>query len=60
MKRAKILILNLNPSNCLGDDLRSIVESEFEVEEIRFCEKIGPEPVATECRNKLAQIVSRS
>lgn len=59
MKQAKILILNLNPSNCLGDDLRSIVHSQFEVEEIRFCEKIGPDPVAKECRNALAEIVSR-
>ena len=36
MKRAKILILNLNPSDRLGDDLRCIVESQFEVEEVKI------------------------
>ena len=60
MKPAKILILNLNPSDCLGDDLRSIVESQFKVEEVKFYERIGPDSAATECSNKLAQMISRS
>jgi DNA-binding NtrC family response regulator len=60
MKPAKILILNLNPSNCLGDELRSIVRSQFKVEEVKIDAKIGPDHAATECGKQLAQIVSRS
>lgn len=60
MKPAKILILNLNPSDCLGDELRSIVESQFEVEEVKIWEKIGPDPTITDCDKKLAQVISRS
>jgi DNA-binding NtrC family response regulator len=59
MKPAKILILNLNPSDCLGDDLRSIVESRFKVEEVKFYERIDPDSAAMECSNKLAQVISR-
>ena len=59
MKPAKILILNLNPSDCLGDDLRSIVESQFKVEEVKFYETIDPDSAAMECSNKLAQVISR-
>ena len=59
MKPAKILILNFNTSDCLADDLRSIVQSEFEVEEVKIYEKL-PESAATECGKKLAQAVSRS
>jgi DNA-binding NtrC family response regulator len=59
MKPAKILILNLNPSDCLGDDLRSIVESQFKVEEVKFYERIDPDSAAMECSNKLAQVISR-
>jgi DNA-binding NtrC family response regulator len=57
MKPAKILILNLNPSDCLGDDLRSIVESEFKVEEVKFYDRI--DPAEMEGSNKLAQVISR-
>jgi DNA-binding NtrC family response regulator len=60
MKLAKILILDLNPSDCLGDDLRSIVESQFKVEEVKFYERIDPDSAAMECSNKLAQVISRS
>ena len=60
MKRAKILILNLNPSDRLGDDLRCIVESQFEVEEVKIWEKIGTNSAATECGEKLAQVVRLS
>lgn len=56
MKPAKILILNFNPSDCLANDLHSIVQSQFEVEEV----KVEEELAATECRKKLAQAVSRS
>ncbi len=60
MKRAKILILNLNPSDRLGDDLRCIVESQFEVEEVKIWEEIDTNPAATECGEKLAQVVRLS
>jgi two-component system, NtrC family, response regulator GlrR len=59
MKPARILILNLNPADCLGDDLRSIVESQFKVEEVKFYERIDPDSAAMECSNKLAQVISR-
>ena len=59
MKPAKILILNLSPSDCLGDDLRSIIQSQFKVEEVKIWEQIGPDSAATECGRKLAQVFSR-
>ena len=59
MKLARILILNLNPSDCLGDDLRSIVDSQFEVEEVKIFESLGPDFAATKGGNKLAQVISR-
>jgi len=55
MKPARILILNLNPSDCLGDDLRSIVQSQFDVEEVKIS---GPDFAATK-GNKIAQVISR-
>ena len=54
MKRAKILILNLNPSDCLGDDLRSIVESQFDVDEVKIWENINATP---ECGKKLPELI---
>jgi len=60
MKPAKILIVSLNPADCLGDDLRAIVESQFEVEEVKICEKIGPRSATTECAQKLGQVIARS
>jgi two-component system, NtrC family, response regulator GlrR len=60
MKRAKILILNLHPSDCLGDDLRRIVESQFDVEEVKIWEKIDADSVATRCSKELTQVISRS
>jgi DNA-binding NtrC family response regulator len=60
MKPARILILNLNPSDCLGDELRSILQSQFEVKEVKIEEKICPDSAATESGKKLAQIISRS
>jgi DNA-binding NtrC family response regulator len=59
MKPAKILILNLNPSDCLGDDLRSIVQSQFEVEEVKISESVGPDFAATNGGNKLVKVISR-
>ena len=57
MKPARILILNLDPSNCLGDDLRSIVQSQFDVEEVKISD--DPDFAATKGDNKLAQVISR-
>ena len=59
MKPARIVILNLNPSDCLGDDLRSIVQSQFEVEEVKIFESVGPDFAATKGVDKLAKIISR-
>lgn len=60
MKRAKILVIDLNPSDRLGDDLRTIIESEFDVEEVRICDEIGTDLAATKCRKTLAQVIARS
>ena len=60
MRRAKILILNLNPSDQLGDDLRCIVESQFEIEEIKIWENIGSNSAVPECAEKLTQVVRSS
>ena len=60
MKPARILILNLNPSDCLGDELRSILQSQFEVKEVKIEEKIGPDSAATESGKKLVQVISGS
>lgn len=60
MKRAKILILNLNPSDRLGDDLRCIIESQFEVDEVKIWEVIETDSAAAECCRRIAQIISRS
>lgn len=57
MKRAKILILNLNPSDCFGDDLRAIVESQFDVEEVKIWDEVGPDSAATGSVKKLAAII---
>ena len=59
MKRAKILILDLNPSDCLGNDLRSIIESQFDVEEVKIREKIDAN-ATLECGKKLAEVIPRS
>jgi two-component system, NtrC family, response regulator GlrR len=59
MKRAKILILNLHPSERLGDDLRSIVESQFDVEEVKIWEKIDADSAAAKCK-ELTQVIPRS
>ena len=60
MKRAKILILNLNPSDRLGEDLRHIIESQFEVEEVKIWQKIDSDLAATECSQELLQVIPRS
>jgi DNA-binding NtrC family response regulator len=60
MKRAKILVIDLNPSDRLGDDLRTIIESEFDVEEVRISDEIGTDLAATKCRKTLARVIARS
>src|ERR1041385_840263 len=60
MKPAKILILNLNPADRLGDDLRAIVESQFDVEAVKIWDKIGPGSATTECGQELAKVIARS
>lgn len=60
MKPARILILNLNPVDCLGEELRSIVQSQFKVEEVKIGEQIGPDYATTESGKKLAEVISSS
>jgi len=60
MKRAKILVIDLNPSDRLGNDLRTIIESEFDVEVVRICDEIGTDLAATKCRKTLADVIARS
>src|ERR1044072_9534838 len=60
MKPAKILILNLNPSDCLGDELRCIVQSQFKVDEVKIGQRIDLDSAATEYGKKLVQVISRS
>jgi two-component system response regulator GlrR len=60
MKRAKILVIDLNPSDRLGNDLRTIIESEFDVEEVRICDEIGTGLAAAKCRKTLAHVIARS
>lgn len=56
MKRPKILLLNLNPSLGLGNELRGIIESQFDVEEVR----IDADSALEECGKKLAEVIPRS
>jgi two-component system response regulator GlrR len=60
MKPAKVLIVNLNPADRLGEDLRTIIESQFDVEEVKIWEEIGHGSATTECGKKLAQVIPRS
>jgi len=60
MKRAKILVIDLNPSDRLGDDLLTIIESEFDVEEVRICDEISTDLAAAKCRKTLAHVIARS
>jgi len=56
MKRARILIINLNPSDHLGTDLRAIVETQFEVEEIKFSDDIATDATSPDGK-RLAQVI---
>jgi len=60
MKRPKILLLNLNPSESLGDELRCIIESQFDLEEVKIWQKIDADSASTDCGKKLAQVIRRS
>lgn len=57
MKHAKILLLNFDPSEDMGDELRSIIESSFVVEEVKIWEKIDADST---CGKKLAQVITQS
>jgi two-component system response regulator GlrR len=59
MKRAKILLLNLSPLDCLGDELRRIIESSFCVEEVKFWQKVEGDSDSN-CGKKLTRIILRS
>jgi DNA-binding NtrC family response regulator len=60
MKRANILIVNFAPSESLGTELRSIIQSHFDLEEVEIWEKIDDDAALVECRKKLAQVIHRA
>jgi two-component system response regulator GlrR len=60
MKRPKILLLNLNPSDRVGDDLRCIFESQFDLEEVKIWQKIDEKAALADCGKKLAQVIHRA
>jgi two-component system, NtrC family, response regulator GlrR len=60
MKPAKILLLNLNPSEGLGDELRQIIESSFDVKEVRISEQIHLDSASAELGEKLARVIRES
>lgn len=60
MKRPKILLLSLNPSESLGDELRGITESQFDVEEVKIWQKIASNSASADRGQKLAQVIHRS
>lgn len=60
MKRRKILLLDFNPSEGLGADLRCIIQPHFELEEVKIWEKIDDDAALAECGEKLAQAIRRS
>jgi two-component system response regulator GlrR len=60
MKRPKILILNLDPAGRLGDELRSILESSFNLEEVKFWRRNEDDSAMTVCSQQLAEVIPRS
>ncbi len=60
MKRVKILLLNFVPSDPLGDDLRLMIESQFDVEEVKIWEKLSANSATTDCGKKMAQVFLQS
>ena len=60
MKRPKLLLLNLDPTGRLGDDLRSILESSFNLEEVKFWRRNEDDSAMTVCGKELAEVIPRS
>jgi two-component system response regulator GlrR len=60
MKRAKILLLNFTPAESLGAELRGIIQSQFEVEEVKIWQKIDSDSASAECGKNLAQVIPQS
>jgi len=59
MKRPKILLLNLDPTGGLGDELRSILESSFNLE-VKFWRRNEDDSAMTVCGKELAEVIPRS
>jgi two-component system response regulator GlrR len=60
MKRPKILLLNLNPTGRLGGELRNILESSFNLEEVKFWQRNEDDSAMTLCGKELAEVIPRS
>jgi DNA-binding NtrC family response regulator len=57
MKRPKILLLDLDPTSRLGDELRHILESSFNLEEVKFWRGNEDDSDMTLCGKKLAEVI---
>lgn len=60
MKQPKVLLLNLDPTGVLGEELRSILESSFNLEEVKFWRRIEDDSAMTGCGKELAEVIPRS
>jgi DNA-binding NtrC family response regulator len=60
MKRPKILVLDLDPTSSLGDELRSILESSFNLEEFKFWRRDADDPAMKVCGKELAEVIPSS
>jgi two-component system response regulator GlrR len=60
MKRPKILLLNLDPTGSLGEELRNILEPSFNLEEVKFWRRNEDDSTMTKCGKELAEVIPRS
>ena len=60
MRLPKILLLNLNPAASLGNNLREILESSFDLEEVKFWQELDDDYRFADCDKELSKVISRS
>lgn len=60
MGSPKILLLNFNPTASLGDDLRKILESSFNLEEVKFGRELSSDCDKKDRDQELSKVISRS
>jgi len=60
MTRPKILLVNLDPTATLGEELRSILKPSFKLEEVRFWRELEDDSALADCGKELAQVIQRS